>query len=290
MPNAKFPFILATQGKLRRETIQEISNISLGTGEISGDRIQVPQYGDLIALEVQVTTKADGTLADPATVEKALKEIVVTDKRGKSLMKNIRGEDLAMLCRMSNVGRSRTIPTTSNSSQTHAFLLPFIVDRQGSMPIYSTVKLAPYTSLDSAATGGNVSVKLVGWFADDTNSGVTQKFSRLTKTLNSGTNRYKPDLPEESTIQSIYFKVGSESNISSIDFSGNGQTELSSLTPSDLQLIDDEVLVDGHVTGEFSLYNSAFVVGSKTVFTVEGEGSDTMEIFLVEAQNVSKED
>lgn len=288
MPNYIFPNIAAGDGKLRREIIQSEASITMGTANNPRTEVDIPALGDLVALEVELTQSTTGTLTTAGTLDAALAGIAIKDVRGTAIWNSIRGSDLPLLDRVFNIGRSRTVPTTSGTAQTHRWLLPFNIEL-ADMPARIQVTIAPYSAMAaSGATGGSVTYNLVAYYQDKSNIQVTQRLSRITQTIVSGLNRFGPNLPKQTLIQHLLFSVGTESNITSVNFSSDGAAELREITPSDLTGIDDVRLVSGHVTGQFSLYNSPFVSTTKSILDVTGAGSDTVQWYVITATEPGK--
>lgn len=283
-----FPNTALAKGKLRRETIQSESNISLTTSTNPQSQTDIPVRGDMVALEVKITAKATGTLTGANTLVHALDSLNIVDRANRSIFSKIRGKDLPMLDRYLNIGRSRTPATISGSDQTHSVLIPLNIEVEA-MPARLQAVLAPYSDLaTSGATGGSVSLEFIAYYADESTLEVTERIARLTQSIGSGTNRFAPNLPKGEVISDLLLKIGTESNLNNIDFSADGRSELSRITPDDLTLIDDARLVSGHVTGEFSLYATPFVSDTLTILDVQGDGSDTIEWFVFTQTNEKK--
>lgn len=283
-----FPNTALAKGKLRRETIQSVSNISLTTSTNPQSQTDIPVRGDMVALQVKVTASATGTLTGANAIVNALDSVNIVDRANRPILSKIRGSDLPFMSRYLNIGRSRTPATISGSSQTHSVLIPLNIEIEA-MPARIQAVLAPYSALaSSGATGGSVSLEFIAYYADESTLNTTDRIARLTQSIGSGTNRFAPNLPKGEVISDLLFKIGSESNINNVDFSADGRSELSRITPDDLSLIDDERLVSGHVTGEFSLYATPFVSDTLTILDVQGSGSDTLEWFVFTQTNEKK--
>jgi len=284
MPNFNVPNIVLSEGKFRKVNVLSLSSIAMGTGVSPQTEVDIPAYGDLVGLQLVLTQTTAGTLTGAKTLDYAIDGLAVKDKSGRPIWQRIRGVDLAFLERyLSGKGRSRTVPTTSGSSQTHSYYIPTNIEFKD-MVARIQVSLAAYSAMaTSGATGGTVSLDVIAYYVDKSNAQFTQRIQRTTQTIGAGTYRLGPILPKQVAIQHLLFKVGTESNITSLLFSSDGRQELDDITPTQLANMDDVVQTSGHVTGQFSLYNSPFVSDTKTIFDIQGAGSDSVELFIVTA-------
>lgn len=284
MPNYLMPNVAMGVGKTRFAKVQSVSSVSMGASAVPQTETDIPNYGDVTAIEVVLTQSTAGTLTGAKTLDYSLQSLAIKDKKGNPIWSSIRGIDLPVLDRLFNIGVNRTVTTTSASSATHRWLIPCNIEQKDQTSRIQ-VTLAPYSDMaTSGATGGSVSFDVIVYYQDQTQLTFSQRIFRLTQSLVSGACRFGPNLPKGTTIQHLLFKVGTESNISQIDFSADGSSELNALRLTDLQAIEDSRLVSGHVTGQFSLFNSPFVSTDKTRLDVQGAGSDTIEWFVVTAE------
>jgi hypothetical protein len=270
-------------GKFKNQVV-ETKTVTMSTSEQPQNEVQIPVYGDIAAVEVTLAQLTTGTLTTAKTLDYSVKGLVVKDRSGVLLMQNIRGVDLLFLERYRNIGRSRTIATTSSSSQTEQFYIPLNVeakDQEAKMQI----SISPYSDMAaSGATGGTVTYTTSVWYYTVSESVKTEKIQRITKSVVSGANTFGNDLPKNLEVSNLLFKIGTESNITNVTFTGDGNKEMDSVTMPHLIGIDNAKLVSGHVTGEFALYNAPFFSTAATRFDIVGAGSDTMEIFVVSAK------
>lgn len=282
MPNAILPVVGA--GKFRRQTIQSLSSISLTTGAQAQTQVDIPVLGDIFALGFDVTVTATGTLSTPLTVNHALSEVSIKDKSGISIWQGIRGQDLGMLENFRNLGRARTVTVLTGGADNYYTIVPCNIE-QGAQTARLQLTLNPYSSLaTSGCTGATVSINVIAFYKDQSAMTYTERISRQTLSTANGRQRFASFLPQGSLITDMFFTVGTESYLTSIDFSENGAAELSTITRQDLIALDNDRLVGGHATYAFSLYNSPFRPNTTTVFDVIGSSADTMQLFLIEAR------
>lgn len=284
MPNTKMPNSQLMKGRIRKEVIQTLGSVAQGGSSATQTEEDIPTRGDIIGISVELTQISVGTLVTPATIEKAIENLTIKDVSGRLIWSKMRGQDLTIIDRYLNIGNSRTVPTSSTSSASHSWFIPLGIEKKD-QKARMQVTIAPFSAMAaSGTTAGTVSIKLVAWYADESKIPFTQRFQRITETLNSGLNRYAPDLPKGVPITNIFLKFNTaESNLSELDFTADGNTELRDMTAADMTVVDDVVLTDGHVSDEFSLYNVPFVATSKTIFDVTGSGSDTVEMIVLTA-------
>jgi len=272
------------KGKIRIRTVQTLSAKAMTASEATQDAVDIPSQGDILGFEFVLTQSTEGTLTGAKTIANAIKNLSIKDVRGQAIWSKIRGIDLSLFSRYMNIGRNRTIATSANSANTHRWFVPCNIEMKHMTARLETT-IAPYSDMaTSGATGGSFTLEVKAWYMDETQIDFTQRFSRRTLDIISGSKSFAAILPKSKFVQNMLFTIGTESNISSINFSENGDTELSDLKLAGLITLDDERLVDGHVTGEFSLYNSSFTPTDLTQFDVEGAGSDSMQLFLVVAE------
>jgi len=284
MTNQLFPNMAISSGKLKRATIQSLSSVSLGASASPQSDVDIPIRGDMIALGVEITGQTTGTLSGANTISSFIDELAIRDGSNRNIYSKVRGVDLPMLDRFLNVGRSRTVPTVvSGTDKTHNFLIPVNIERKD-MVARVQVTLSAFSAMaTSGATAGTVSVKLVAYYADSSNANFTQRIKRVSQSLVSGTNRWAPNLPKNTAITGLLFTIGTEANLSSVEFSANGDSELADITVNELSSIDDTRLVSGHVTGQFDLYMSPFQSTTQTILDVVANGTDTINWFFITA-------
>jgi len=282
MPSYLVPNSALAKGRIKKATVQALSSISMSASASPQAEIDIPTYGDILGFEVVLTQLTAGTLTDANSVDYAIQGIAIKDRSGRPILSKIRGKDLPQLDRMLNIGRSRTVPDTANSANTHRFFLPCNIEKKDQTSRLQ-LTLAPYSDMATGATGGTVSIDVIAWYVDQSNIDTTQRIFRISQSIDSGLKRFGPSLPKGVVIQHLLFKVGTESNITDITFSADGKAELQDVRPTDLQAIEDVRLSDGHVTGQFTMLNTPFVSTDRTILDVTGAGSDTIEWFIIVA-------
>lgn len=283
MPAYQLPNTARGQGRVRKAVIQSLSSVNLGTASSPQTETDIPVRGDLAFLEVVLTGSLTGTLSGAADMSYLLSNIAVKDKAGRSILSSIRGKDLELLDFFLNRGRQKTYPNVSNSAQTVRYILPLNVEvKDMTARIQATLEAYNSTNLaSSGATGGTVSLDIIGWYMDDTDLKFTQRIYRLSQSVVSGLNRFAPNLPKDVVILYLLLSIGTESNLTNITFSANGAAELDQVRVTDLTGVDDVVYTSGHQTGLFSLYNSAFKSDTNTILDVTAGGSDTIQWYTV---------
>lgn len=273
-------------GVVRTRVIQSLSSIALSASASPQSEVDIPIQGDLVGVIVELTASATGTLTTPGTIDNALQSINIKDRFGNPIWQSIRGIDLnefefLQSWNVNQRGINTAVATTSGSSQTRRYWIPFRIDT-AMFPCKLNMTLAPFSAMAaSGATGGTVSVIVTGVFKDNAANNYTDRFVRLTQTIVSGTNRFAPNLPKGRIINNLAFTVGTESNVSNVTFSRDGSLELSQVTVGQLTALDQDLFISGHVTGVENLYNSAFLSTENTQLDVEGAGSDTLQWLIV---------
>lgn len=280
MPNYLIPNTALGVGKTRFAKVQSVASLAMGASAAPQTEVDIPNYGDIIAVEVVLTQLTAGTLSASKTIDYSLQQLAIKDRSGKPIWTGVRGIDLSKLDRFLNIGRTRTVPTTLNTATTHRWLIPCNIE-QKDQTAKLAVTVSAFSDMATGATGGTVSFDIVVYYQDQSQIAFTQRIMRLTQSIISGVNRVAPILPKDKVIQHLLFSLTTESNITDIDFSADGSSELSGIRLSDLQAIEDVRLISGHVTGEFSLLNSVFAVTDRTILDVNGAGSDTISWYLV---------
>lgn len=280
MPSYLIPNVAVGVGKVRRQVIQSLSSLSMSATASPQSEVEIANYGDVVAMEYILTQSTTGTLTGANPIDRAIASIAIKDKKGNPIMSNIRGRDLVIFDRLLNIGNNRAVPTTSGTGQTYRWFVPHNIE-QKDMPARLQATIAAFSDMaTSGATGGTVTLDIVAWYQDKSNVTYTQRFFRISQAIVSGSNRFGPNLPRGVVIQHILFSVGTEANITDLTLNSDGNSELSLVRPTDLTGIDAVRLTDGHVTGQFSLYNSPFVAIDRSVLDVTGAGSDTIEWYL----------
>lgn len=267
-------------GKYRNDLIKS-ETVSMTAAVTPGSEIAVPNYGDVAGFIINITQSTTGTLTGAKTLDYAINEVVVKTKKGETLTQSVRGIDLLFIERNRMKGKSRTIATTSSSSQSETFFIPLNIEK-ADLDAKIRLSIAAYSAMaTSGATAGSLYYELYAVYYDNTEKLGTEQIRRITRSLNSGSNTLGADLPKDVTITNIMFKVGTESNITSIDFTGDGNKELDAVTPAFLKAHENALYVSGHVSNEFSLFNSPFYSSSKSRLDITMSSSDTMELFTI---------
>jgi hypothetical protein len=271
---------MANLGKFKNAVVDN-KTVTLNTSSQAQNEILIPNFGDIYAVSVTFSALATGTLSSASTLEKAINQLIVKDKSGVQLMQNIRGQDLLMLERFRNNGINRTIATISGSAQTETFFIPLNIEQKHQEAKIQLIA-SPYSDLaTSGCTGGTLVYSLNIWYYDQTEAIQTEKIQRITKSANIGVNSFGVDLPKGIVINNIYFTTTTESYLTNIRFTGDGNKEMDALTPEMLKAIDNARQVSGHVTNNFCLYNMPFVSTPSTNLDFTNGTADTIQLFVV---------
>lgn len=269
------------KGRVRSVVVQSLSNISMTTSNQPQNEVDIPSYADVIGFIFELTASTTGTLSGANTLASALSRIGIRDVTGKNIFQEIRGVDLNTISTYQGIGQTITVATVSASNQTMRWFVPCNIERKD-MTSRIQVTIAPYSDMaSSGATGGTVSLTTTAVYLDNTNVERTTRYMRITQSIVSGANRFAPNLPKQVPIVSLLGTVGTESNITNFNFSADGNAELQQLTLGQITAMEDWLLVDGHLSGRFSLFNTAFVSNDRTILDVNAGGSDTIQWLLV---------
>lgn len=281
MPSTTMPNAALAEGKVKRTKVLT-QTVSLTDSQQTLERKDIPQKGDIVALEVKVSGSVTGTLVTPSTVASFITKFDLKDKENNPLLTNIRGIDLAQLERMLNIGNVRTVPDADNSTVEHTWMLPMNIEAkdQISRVQFSVAPIADMAA--SGATGGSVTVELIAWYADNSKIGVTRKIDRLTQTISGAAlDRFGEKLPRNQVVNHLLFKVDTPANVDNIKFTSNGTAELEDIELDDLAAMDEARYTGGNVSGEYDLYNSPFIPDSRTELDVTTTGAATIQWYVV---------
>jgi hypothetical protein len=269
----------------KNSVVQQISSVSLTSSTQAQQTISVPQYNaDVSAIEFDLTVSVTGTPSSPNTLSTAIKDIALTTKDGRAILSNIAGNDIAMLTRVRNIGRTVTDPSLATGSNASQFLMPCNIEK-ADQPAILTVTL---NTLGSLATSGisaaTVTLNVIFWYYDNTVATTTEKIQKLHLTIASGDNNMSSSLPTGIQVNSLYFRVTTEGNYNYFGFTADGGKELDKVTINQLTGQDNALLVSGHVTGQFNLPVAPYVQTSATSFTCNTSSTDAMDVFLIGPQ------
>ncbi|MBI2445109.1 hypothetical protein HYV43_01840 [Candidatus Micrarchaeota archaeon] len=269
------------QTRFKRQTIQALSSISMSASAAPQSEVTIPNVGALVGLVLHLTQSTTGTLTTAATLDYAIQSIDVKDRQGNWIAQNIRGRDLTFIETVFGAnGINTSVATTSGSNQTRRYFIPLEIS-QKDQDAKLQVTIAPYSDMAaSGATGGTVSLTVVGIYSTN-DPGYTRRYTRLSQSIVSGTNRFGPNLPQNRKVAMVGFTVGTESNVTDVTFTRDGTVELPAITPADMIALDQDTFVSGHQTGRFKLPLTPFVPNPVTQLDVNGAGSDTVNWFLV---------
>ncbi len=267
--------------KTKRRTIQALSSVAMSASSAPQSEVDIPNAGSLIGLILHLTQSTTGTLTGANTLDYAIQAVDIKDRKGNWIAQNVRGRDLNEIETLfGEKGINTAVATTSSSSQTRRYYIPLAV-AQKDMTARMQVTIAPYSDMaTSGATGGTVTLTVVGVYQSE-DTGYTTRYTRLSQSIVSGTNRFAPNLPKNRLISRVAFTVGTESNVTDLTFSRDGSDEHQALTPADMIAIEQDSFISGHVTGQFRLPITPFVPADNTVLDVTGAGSDTINWLLV---------
>lgn len=271
---------MPNMGKYKNH-LAESKTVTLTTAEQNQSELVLPVFGDIAGFLVDISVSVTGTLSTAKTIEKAIKNLVVKDKSGNTLLQNIRGEDLIFIERYRTKGRTRTIPTASASAGVESFFIPLNIEK-ANQEAKVQISIAPYSDMaTSGATGGSITYSIYALYYESTEKVGTEQIRRISKTVAVGSNSFGIDLPKGLWINNILFKVTTEANYTDIRFSGDGNKELDNVKLRYLVGHDNALLISGHVTGEFSLYNAPFYSTPAVIFDVNAGTADAMQIFTI---------
>jgi len=266
-------------GKTKNHMIVQ-ETITMSTVEQDGKETVVPNYGDIQGFMFQITASATGTLTTASDLCNAIAKVNIVDKAGNDLTQNIRGQDLPLLERYRLKGRNRTLTDVSGSAQTQSFFLPLNIETER-QDVKIKVTCATYGAMAaSGATGGSLTYKVFAVYEDPSPSLVTEKIQRIQVPLVQGDNTLTYLLPQGKQVNGVLW-TATEAYIDTIKFSGDGQKELDNCNAAFFAQEDEMALVDGHVSGQFSLYMSAFLSSPKVVWDYKTTTADTAQVFLI---------
>lgn len=266
--------------------VQSVSSLAMSAASSPQTEVDVPNFGDLIGLNIELTQISTGTLVTPNTIDFAIESMSIKDRLGNPIWQNIRGRDLNEFellngFYVNNKGINTAVATSSTSSATRRYHIPFRID--GAMyPVKFQMTIAPFSAMAaSGTTGGTVSVRVSAIYRNESANDVTDRLLRLTQAVVSGTNRFAPNLPKGRLINHLAFSIGTESNLTRVTFSSDGSAEISDFTISEAVALDQNLFNSGHVTGIINIYNSPFVSTDVTIYDIEASGSDTLQHLIV---------
>ena len=261
-------------------TIFDSGTVAMSTSIQPQSEKIVPNHGDIKGFTIQVTNDTTGTLTGAKVLVAALDSIDLFDKDSAPLWSKVRGTDIKTLYLYGNRGKNISETTTSSTSATDLYFIPFRVDgsRQSMRLI---VNLAAYSAMaTSGATAGNARVIIGAIYDDDASDKRTERLFRVQKSGASGSNSYAPDIVKSRAITATYFKIGTESNLTDVTFSRDGSLELQNFSLNQLKAAENALLESGHQSGIFQLYHSAYRWDAKTVLDFTLGGSDTVDLFF----------
>ena len=265
--------------------VQSLSSIAMSASSAPQSEVDIPNQGDVIGLNFELTQSTTGTLTGANTLDFSIENISVKDKFGNPIWQNVRGRDLNEIEGLTSFyvngkGIFTSVATTSGSSQTRRYHVPFRIDR-AMFPCKIQITVAPFGSMaTSGATGGTVSLRVDAVYKDESANNTTDRILRLSQAIVSGTNRFGPNLPKGRVISHMAVQAGTESNVSKITFSRDGSFEISDFTSAVWTALDQDLFNSGHQSGLINLYNSPYVASEQSILDVEGAGSDTLQWFI----------
>lgn len=269
----------------KTSNVQSLSSISMSTSSAPQSEVDIPNQGDLIGLNIELTQSTTGTLTGANTIDYAIENIAIKDRFGNPIWQNVRGRDLNEIEGLSSFfvnakGIFTSVATTSSTAGTRRYHIPFRIDR-AMFPCKIQTTLAPYSAMaTSGATAGSVSVRVDGIYKDESANDTTDRILRISQSIVSGTNRFGPNLPKGRVISHLAVQAGTESNISKITMSRDGSLEIADYTSAVWTPLDQDLFNSGHQSGLVNLYNSPFVATEQSILDVEGAGSDTLQWFI----------
>lgn len=273
---------MANSGKFRNHVVLNESK-TLATSPQTSSEVEVPVYGDIMGFIIEVTGSIAGTLVGAKKTDKFIRGITVRNKQGENLTDGIRGEDLLFLERLRSVGINRTLNDVANSSVTDRFLLPINIERKDQTCKIQLEVATHGEMVTSGSTGGALAYRVCALYYDGTEKVYTEKIQRIELSLINGTNGLAHNIRAKGIITEMLMKF-TETIVTEIKFSGDGQKELESFTPGDLICLDNSGLVSGHKANEFKLRNSPFAADDKTVLELKTNNTDTLQLFLISVQ------
>lgn len=241
--------------------------------------VEIKNKGGLMALGLVVTQSTTGTLVTPNPIDRALQLVSLKDSATNPIFSSIRGQDLAVLEHMfGQFGVNTAVPDTANSANKRKYILPVSIKREH-LTAKLQITVAPYSAMAaSGATGGSVTVKVIGIYGDGMEPEKTTRYFRAEQEIASGTKSFGNKLTKQRLVSDggLVGVVTTESNITSITFSADGGEELQAMTMDDFAAHETQTRVSGHVTGRFKIPHMAFVPTEETVLDVDAAGTDTI--------------
>ncbi|MBS3087004.1 hypothetical protein J4226_00230 [Candidatus Pacearchaeota archaeon] len=269
------------QNKTR--TLVQYSSVSLDNNAQAQSSLVIPTLADVIGIDWDLTVNAAGTLVGAKTVENAIQRMVISDRNGKPVM-DVAGSDLPLLSLLLSPNGSYSTPDTAtqNTDKYYRDVLG-ITAVLANQPLSIQITFAPYSALaTSGATGAIVNLTINIWYGSNLGDATTRIYKR-TMSVVSGDNFVGKNLVNGVNTHILAFKIGSESNLSSVTFSSNGDMDdFSRLLPQQIINLENDIYRDKHQTGIFKLFVEPFKVETQnTRLDFSSTGSDTVSVYQI---------
>jgi hypothetical protein len=266
----------------KSRTLIQYSSVSLSANaQVQSSQI-IPTLADVTGIDWDLKVNVAGTLVGAKTVENAIQRMSISDRNGKPIL-DVAGTDLPLLALLLSHGCYSTPETASEGVDKYYRDVLGITANLSNQPLSLQITFAPYSALaTSGATGATVDLTMNVWYG----SNLTNQTSRIYKrtvSLVSGDNFEGVNLVNGVNTQILAFKIGSESNLNSVNFSSDGSIDdLSKISPQQIINLENDAYRDKHQTGIFNLFVSPFEVRTQnTRLDFSASGSDTVNIYQI---------
>ncbi|MCK4997147.1 hypothetical protein KAS08_02490 [Candidatus Pacearchaeota archaeon] len=269
------------QNKTR--TLMQYSSVSLSANAQVQSTQVIPTLADVTGIDWDLKVNVAGTLTGAKTVENAIQRLVISDRNGKPVM-DVAGTDLPLLSLLLSPNGSYSTPETATESTDKYYRdVLGITAVLANQPLSMQITFAPFSALaTSGATGATVDLTMNVWYGSNLGNETTRIYKRNVS-VTEGDNFEGINLVNGVDVNTLAFKIGSESNLTGITFSSNGNMDdLSKMPLQQIRNLENDVYRDGHQTGIFNLFVTPFKVATQnTRLDFDASGSDTISIYQI---------
>lgn len=265
----------------RFRQFEDTGTVALTTSSQPQAETIVPNHGNIKAIMIEVINDTTGTLTGANNLSNCLETVQILDVNGRNVFTDIRGQDLHVLQQYGTGGNTISETTTSSSSATDVFYIPFDIPTK-IMPLKINLTLGVIADMaTSGATAANARIR-VSAFYDDSSGSVVESERIVAKQItigSTGVNNIAPFLLKGRKVMETYFEY-TEANFTDTTFSADGDLELEQLSGDKLTGLENGVLIQGHQTGIFTLPHTPYIATENTRFDFNVSSTGTLRLYL----------
>ncbi|MEK6760709.1 MAG: hypothetical protein AABX93_02185 [Nanoarchaeota archaeon] len=266
--------------QMKSKTVKQYASFALSASSQLQSQEIVPTRGDIIGFDFNLTVDSVGTLVTPTKVTAAIEKLLIADKSGKPLI-DCAGTDLPFIALLLSPHGSYDAPADNSTSSPVWNDLLALTGKLEDQPLFIQVTFAPYSALAaSGTTGATVDFTIGVWYGQATQ---TLRVYKKVITGVVGDNYVDNVLNNGKITQSLSFRVGTESNLTSVTFSPTGATDdYQALLKQQIIDLENDAYKDEHQTGLFNLFVEPFEFSTaNSSVDIVLSGTDTITVYQI---------